>query len=809
VSVQKPLVKSASLLVLVGALLFLGADSLRKGRSFAAVTALGEQGRPAPALEAGSPTGREGGRRAQILQSTDGYHWVMQTQQMIATGEWRLRQVDYDNAPGGREVHWNSPLHGWLAAVAWVDHAMSGQPWSASVESAALHAGPWLLGLFLVVLVPWSGRRLGLVPAALVATGLVAIAPLGGEFGTGSFDHHGAAAACALMTGLFLLAGWTASADDARRMFIASGIAGAAGLWINAATQIPVLAGIGIGAVLAHALARAEKLPPVNPHLWRTWGWAGGLASLAFYLVEYFPSHLGWRLEVNHPLHALAWVGAGDLLARWCNRRQSAANHPPNSSASRVWPLASLLAVAAPAVVVFLAPSTFVVRDPFLWRLHVDYISEFAPLFAQWPGFEALFVRINILPAFGLAATWLILRGGLTPRLRGLVVLALPAATVATMLALSQQRWVHVASALWLVVLAAAAMATVKSGFAWTGLRRLTAGLFVALVLLPYPLKAGWDALRGREGLSRENVRQFAVRDLAFWLRRHTGADPVMVLSGPTVATELVYHGGFRTIGTLYWENREGLRTLVDIFGAADAARAKELIERHGVTHIILLPWGSFADEAARLARVLRDDDPAPLGAFAQNLVSPGHGLPDWLRPLPYRLPAAEQFKDMIPLVLEVTPGQSPTDAATRAAHYLAAMGNPAAAQELLGRVLAAQPDHLVALVTLAQVQRAGRDRTAHGATMRRVSPLLADADSLAPGDCVALAGELAAAGMAEAARSQIVRCWESLDAAAIRRLPPEPLRLLLIVTRDARVTAPPALLSLAESLHEADQRRP
>ena len=114
--------------MLAAALLFLAADSARKLAAFRAATALGEQGRPAPAHAADSSTGYADGRRSQILQSTDGYHWVMQTQQMIATGDWRLRRVNYDNSPDGREVHWCSPLHWWLALVAWADHAATGRP---------------------------------------------------------------------------------------------------------------------------------------------------------------------------------------------------------------------------------------------------------------------------------------------------------------------------------------------------------------------------------------------------------------------------------------------------------------------------------------------------------------------------------------------------------------------------------------------------------------------------------------------------------------------------------------------------------
>nr|MDI1247655.1 hypothetical protein [Lacunisphaera sp.] len=810
---QKALVKFWWQLTLLGALLFLGADSARKLGALRAATALGEAGRPAPALSAASSTGYEGGRRNLILESTDGYHWVMQTQQLIATGDWRLRRIDYDNAPDGREVHWCSPLHWWLAGVAWADHIVTGRPWLMSVEFAARYASPLLLGLFLLAVVPWAARRFGPGPAALLAVGLVAVAPFRAEFGAGSYDHHGVAAGCALLTVLLLLAGWIAPADRARSAFIASGLAGAAGLWVNAATMIPVLAGLGLGlgGALAGWIARREPAASPDPRLWRAWGLAGGAASLLFYLVEYFPSHLGWRLEVNHPLYALAWAGAGDWLARLAGRAQGQPVAGP--SRDRLAALASLVALAAPLLLILLVPArTFVVADKFLWTLHVDYISEFAPLLSRFQGespariAEILLIQITVLPLIGLAALGLLWRGKLAARYQALLALSLLPAVVASLLAWSQVRWVHLADALWLGVLVAMALVTTGPGnFSWSRGRRVAAGLFLALVLLPYPLRALRDGLLHQPGLSRENVRQFVMRDLAFWLQRRAGADRVVVLSGPTATTELVYHGGFQGVGTLYWENLAGLRALVDIYGAATPERALELLRARGVTHLVILPWGPFAEESARLARGLRAGAPVPAGSFAVDLLGSGRGLPDWVRPLPYQLPEAEQFKHQFALVLEIDPAQSAAEAAVRRAQFLTALGDPAAGQELVQQVLRAEPGHVTALVALAQFQRAARQRAAHHTTAGHLLAALTADPTLEFGDRIALALELAAAGANDAARRQLGLAWASARERDVRRLPPESLPLLLRATRDLAVPAPPALTGLAETLWAGD----
>ena len=53
-----------------------------------------------------SPTGYLGGLRQLIVpeHNNDSYQWIAQTQQMLDRKEWRLRHVDYDNAPMGRDV---------------------------------------------------------------------------------------------------------------------------------------------------------------------------------------------------------------------------------------------------------------------------------------------------------------------------------------------------------------------------------------------------------------------------------------------------------------------------------------------------------------------------------------------------------------------------------------------------------------------------------------------------------------------------------------------------------------------------------
>ena len=354
-----------------------------------------------PAQDPRSATGYQWGQRSQSV-SLDGSHWVMQTQRMLADGDWRVRSVDYDNFPHGREVHWSSSLHWWLGGLSWLWSSVSGCSAGVAVEQVALYANPLAFLLFFALLVPLVWRRFGPVASGALALGLVTVTPFRELYGFVDPDHHGLVAACCLCSVLFLViggAGWVKAVavaspgamplpvfDSSKRWFIAAGFAGGAGLWISSATQVPVLIGTGLAALVANGWL-ARKVPRtapwrIAPELWRVWGVAGAVASLGFYLLEYFPSHLGLRLEVNHPLYALAWLGGGDLLCRLV--RSLAGNDFAKPGRDRLVALAGVTGfLSLPAVILLTKERTFWVADPFVWALHTDYIKEFSSLFRR------------------------------------------------------------------------------------------------------------------------------------------------------------------------------------------------------------------------------------------------------------------------------------------------------------------------------------------------------------------------------------------------------------------------------------------
>jgi hypothetical protein len=848
---------------LVMALVFLAGDSVVRWRGIQSLTSQGSPRILAP--DTGSSSGFEGRQHRLVVPSvgTDGYHWAMQAQQMIAQGGARVRHVDYDGTEVGRDVHWSSFLHWVAAAAALIRHAATGESAATSVESVFPWVGSVLLALLLIAVVPVTARALGSSAASLIALGAVGVFPVYEFFATGNFDHHGIAAFAVMASTLCLIcggAGWVRNATDdttrpeqrsllhdepaARRWFIASGIIGGAGLWISAATEVPAIAGTVLaGFISTGVLARghAVKSARAHPALWRIWGLAGGATSIAFYLAEYFPSSMSVRLEVNSPLYAIAWFAAGDLLYRACRIFS-------REETSRSGWLAvagdALLIVCVPLTMI-LAPGTFTLRPGSLvLSLHESYITEFYPLIRQvggwsWLQFSAgvgLLPLLALVPAAAVAAAKRV-----DVQSRAIVIVSAVPALTFVVLALRQGRWLGTSYAVWLCVIVslvvvalrkrprkddgnlrrsfaggiafalvmtlvtlavarddqssgagiplklvtaaiiAGAMLPVAWGLTrgWTGFRAGVAGIALGIVILPFPALSleKWIRGRGSYPISPVDLTQVVARDLAHKLRGRLGAERGVVASGPATTTLLIWFGGFRGIGTLYWENHGGLEAAADLFASpvGDSAGTDDAYESAralGVTHIVLFSWSPFATEYALLAnglpRETHVDDPTLRNALGPALLQ--GAIPPWLQPLSYPIPPFAGFDNPWALVLEVTPVRALEETATRSAIYCMAMNDEETALRQLQMALGASPDYRPALIALARIQLANPKRGDARATLQRIEK--PSNDTLALEDRIGLASLYLALGDTARSRAATREALAVADERAVRRLP-------------------------------------
>jgi hypothetical protein len=273
-------------------------------------------------------------------------------------------------------------------------------------------------------------------------------------------------------------------------------------------------------------------------------------------------------------------------------------------------------------------------------------------------------------------------------------------------------------------------------------------------------------------------------RGLAHWIADHAGPGGAVILAPPYRTTGLCFHGGLRGLGTENWENRDGLAASTRIVSATTVDEAWELINQHGVTHLVLPSWDTDLDSFA--AWTLRNPDDAFLMAVHH------WALPPWLQPLPYRLPSIPGFENHSVVILKVTEDSNRAVALARLAEYFVEMNqieHATAAIETLQRY----PADLGALVALAKIAKARADEDGFAKAFKPLSSSLgAGFDrTLAWDRRVSLAVVLALGGRHDLARVQIQRCIQQLDESRIRSLTTGSLHHLLELSKAYELQIP------------------
>lgn len=574
----------------------------------------------------------------------------------------RSHHTDVDNAPKGREVHWNSALTWWIAGLGWTWSQVTGAPLPAAVEHAAVWANLPLLIAFITGFGWWAGRRAGALAGAMVALGVFGHRSIYEGFMPAYPDHHGliAAGILGVMLGmLFMGGGWTRSGStapglgllpmdekSARRAAAWGGFWGGFGLWISTASLAIPIAMVPIAGGLA-ALACGKSLSAAGARfhgsVWRTWGRVGALTSLGFYLLEYFPSHLGLRLEVNHPLYALSWWGGAELAA--CALEFLVATPDTRAGAMRLlarcarWAVPAILAPVL--VILWRGTEVFAPLDPFLVRLHAT-IAEFIPLMMRLR-LEGLRGRMDFLFIYPMVCVLaLALLPFVTrPQRHGLILCLVPAILLQA-LGFWQGRWSLSAGSAHLPLLVAcmAALYTLPF-FGATRLRQqLVAGALAAFFFVPILVFYAGAAIEtlSKNIVPNDETAELIYREIAQAIRDSQPTDPVVLFASPNASTSISYYGRFKALGTLYWENNEGLKSAAALNSAPGEEAALKIIRRLGVTHLALVSANNYIAEYARLLNPGLNDEGVK-ATFAYQLMGKGQ-IPLWLEPILYAPPS-------------------------------------------------------------------------------------------------------------------------------------------------------------------------
>lgn len=711
----------------------LSGDAVLNVREILAATSFGPQGRLVEPLA--FPDG-EHTRNLVIASAPDGRWWIMHAERMARAGEWRIRSTGSDNAPDGREVHWSS-LPAWnLVALGKLLAPWKPRPDLSAIEWAALFVGPTT---FLLLLVPgWIVclRAFGAYVACAFPLSVLAARSLQYYFRAGESDHHGLVSMFA-MTGVLLLVcgrlGLRAQGGPppSRQWFVWAGVSSAAGLWVSAATQLPVIAATGIGALIASWIVSRRSTAQLDASFWRVWGLSGALASLGFYLLEYFPSHMGWRLEVNHPVYALAWVAGGELLCR-LTQWMHGGKRPFKTPGDAIFASGLIFAVALPALLIVLGGEMFfVISDKFLYALHDYFINEFQSVLevSKNAGVHyALFAFSFSAAAALIAAIALAGRKLSAENFAPIVFAAVPTAAM-TALAFHQIRWSGVAAALTIPLVLASFAALHARDEAAARWRRIGAWLILLLAAATGPASL-WlryaDRIGAENMVDKSQVPSVLTRDICQRIAAASGGKRPVVLASPSSTTEVIYYGGAKGIGTLYWENLPGLQAGARIYSTKDEQTALSLIRKHGITHMVFFSWDSFGQRYVRLDRGLGKDDEARDG-FIAGLLEGTRPQPTWLNPLWYPIPKEYGLgDDQWIRIYEVAPGQSRARWLHNVGVYQLDAGKTDLAERSFRESLAldqAQVPPRMALIMLLAAKGDAKEVSAQAAALRSADP--------------------------------------------------------------------------------------
>ncbi|ACB76480.1 hypothetical protein Oter_3200 [Opitutus terrae PB90-1] len=751
------------------------------------------------AIDPASPTGYAGGLRNLIVpgHNNESSQWIIQTQQMLAPGgDWRIREVRYDNAPVGRTVLTPSPFRWWLGLLAEIDHWVSGRPVGISVERAARISGPVLQLLLLVGATAFVAWRFGLWAAGLVSTALATLFPFGGSFLPGQSTDGSLILVCLSASGVLLLAGLSpgrsAGASSigsvplanpaAPWWFLAAGLAGGISLWLNPLRSAPIIGGIGLGGLLIAWRAHRGRQSDVTASLlpWRYWALGGAVTTLATYLLEYSPQHLGrLDLRVVNPFYGLAWIGLGEVLTRFDRCLLPGGTRRDRRVLAAV-SAAVVTLIVTPVVLHATGAYDLFTADPDAARLTNLVGGPIAENFWTWLRNDGVTLTFfaSCLPALlVIVAAALLLRPATGDLPAGAIATAFGPAFVMLGVSCAQLRsWNEFGATIPSLLIALTAFVNRAPTAKFVRAMGI-AGMF--LVLVPGALLLTREARADRHAPATElEVTALIERDLAHWLARQAGPDGAIVLAPPNLTMALIYHGGLSGLGTPFPDNKAGFLASMRIAGAPSADEAQAVAQARSLGYIVMPSWDTFLDEYAPQGTA---DAPKTLWGFLRTWRPPR-----WLRPMPYHLPQVAGFEEQAVAVFRITELQDNATALSRLAEYFVEMGMMREAAAVALALERSYPADLGAAVARTLVARAARDPQAFGRAIDDVQAGLArdEAENLTWDRRVSLAIALVDGDCLEQAQEEVKHCLAEIDEDQLRSLTTVSLHRLLVMTR-------------------------
>lgn len=562
------------------------------------------------------------------LMDTDAHQWVLDAQQAVATKQFRLRWIESDNAPFGRELHWSSGYLWWLIFLGETHSLITKTPLANSIEYTALFANPLLLFGALCFAAWFFPRLIGVRSTvffllASISTPWIyhrALMP-------GVPDHHGIILAClvALTAALYSV---SVSGRPSRSMLWAGVFAGT-GMWISALTFFPAIAIILAGWAGAEIYRRHEGLKsPFSPELWRRFGAAAAATSIFFYILEYFPHHMGLRMEVNHPLYAIALWGEAELLVfivRWI--RGTPVVRCPGDKMRRL--AAAITLFPAPLVIAVGGSAFFIPADP--------VISQFLGTIGEMSGtYSASFLGVGLFAVTAIGTLAMFIDPRFDPRNRAALLPMIICAAGVGFFTLLHIRWMDPFQG---IVLFACCLALFLESRDPARHCVTFASVIVVTLSLHIGL-GGWKEWREIDlaqhgdlgGYYAPIKRNRDAQQVASAIQRDArarGIEAPLVAAMPDNATFIAYYlPNARTVGRIYWESAEGIRSVAEMFATVGFDGMVSVLRSRHVDYIVL---PAHERPHVALSKALYGDIGMNKADFASDNLQDTAKTPPWL----------------------------------------------------------------------------------------------------------------------------------------------------------------------------------
>jgi hypothetical protein len=193
-------------------------------------------------------------------------------------------------------------------------------------------------------------------------------------------------------------------------------------------------------------------------------------------------------------------------------------------------------------------------------------------------------------------------------------------------------------------------------------------------------------------------------RDMAKKFLENAQGRPITLLSSPNSSCLLSTFGGFKTIGTLYWENVDGLKSAAHALNAQSHDEALALLQKHGVTHVSLMTWENFIGPYFQIIHPKPIPGKSLENSWGQRALF-NKEFPRWARPIPYPKNFLTNALKQDVVMLEIVPNQTPEEFDFHLARFQRINeNNPVAAEILLKGVLERSPGSNQVRIELAEL---------------------------------------------------------------------------------------------------------